>query len=100
MRERARPDEDPDDELEPLALPALDWRRAMQRHPLPVLGLAALGGFFLGRRYGWGLLEDVSAFAADRLLQELEGAFEDGFELAAAEDPASGDPDDEPFDLR
>lgn len=46
-----------------------DWQAAVRRNPLPALGLAALGGFFLGSRYGLQLITDVSAFAADQLMR-------------------------------
>ncbi|MCB1032386.1 MAG: hypothetical protein KDD47_00955 [Acidobacteria bacterium] len=56
----------------------VDWRGAVRRHPLPALALAALGGFFLGRRYGLQLLEDVSAYVAGELVDQLQGALEGG----------------------
>jgi hypothetical protein len=52
----------------------LDWRKAVQTHPLPALTLAALGGAFLGKRYGMELFTDLSAFAARELLRGLESA--------------------------
>lgn len=56
----------------------VDWKGAVRLHPIPTLLLAALGGFFLGRRYGWQLVDDVSAYAADELVQQLQGALEGG----------------------
>ena len=56
----------------------LDWKGAVRKHPVPTLALAALGGFFLGRRYGWQLIEDVSAYVAGELVNQLQGALEGG----------------------
>jgi len=53
------------DELVDELLPEeLDWERLVVSYPLPALALAALGGFFLGRRHGREILAAVSTFAA------------------------------------
>jgi hypothetical protein len=53
------------DELVDELVPAeLDWERLVVTYPLPALALAALGGFFLGRRHGREILSAVSTFAA------------------------------------
>jgi hypothetical protein len=53
------------DELVDELVPAeLDWERLVENYPLPALALAALGGFFLGRRHGREILAAVSTFAA------------------------------------
>jgi len=53
------------DELVDELLPEeLDWERLVVNYPLPALALAALGGFFLGRRHGREILAAVSTFAA------------------------------------
>ncbi len=49
------------DELVPAEL---DWERLVVNYPLPALALAAIGGFFLGRRHGREILGAVSTFAA------------------------------------
>jgi hypothetical protein len=66
-----------------------DWRQAVRTYPLPVLALAALGGFFLGRRYGLQLLGDLSAFAADELLRQVPKAFEGPWSEADEGSPRS-----------
>ncbi|HEX3553209.1 MAG TPA: hypothetical protein VIA62_08270 [Thermoanaerobaculia bacterium] len=53
------------DELVDELVPAeLDWERLVESYPLPALALAALGGFFLGRRHGREILAAISTFAA------------------------------------
>ena len=53
------------DELVDELVPAeLDWERLVVTYPLPALALAALGGFWLGRRHGPEILKAVSTFAA------------------------------------
>jgi hypothetical protein len=53
------------DELVDELVPAeLDWERLVVTYPLPALALAAIGGFFLGRRHGPEILSAVSTFAA------------------------------------
>ena len=49
------------DELVPAEL---DWERLVVTYPLPALALAAIGGFFLGRRHGREILSAVSTIAA------------------------------------
>lgn len=49
------------DELVPVEL---DWERLVVTYPLPALALAAIGGFFLGRRHGREILSAVSTYAA------------------------------------
>jgi hypothetical protein len=53
------------DELVDELVPAeLDWERLVVTYPLPAMALAAIGGFFLGRRHGREILSAVSTFAA------------------------------------
>jgi len=53
------------DELVDELVPAeLDWERLVVTYPLPALALAAIGGFFLGRRHGREILSAVSTYAA------------------------------------
>ena len=53
------------DEIVDELVPAeLDWERLVVTYPWPALALAALGGFFLGRRHGREILSAVSTFAA------------------------------------
>ena len=53
------------DELIDELVPAeLDWERLVVTYPLPALALAALGGFWLGRRHGREIVSAVSTIAA------------------------------------
>jgi hypothetical protein len=42
----------------------LDWERLVRTYPIPAVLLAAVGGFFLGRRHGPAIVAAVSSFAA------------------------------------
>jgi hypothetical protein len=60
------------DELVDELVPAeLDWERLVVTYPLPALALAALGGFFLGRRHGREILGAVSTFAAAQVTSNV-----------------------------
>jgi len=49
------------DELVP---EGLDWERMVVRYPIPALLVAAVGGFYVGRRHGPEILKAVSGIAA------------------------------------
>lgn len=58
----------------------VDWETMVRAYPLAALGVAAAGGFYLGRAHGTRILEAVAAMAssraseaADRLAQMVEG---------------------------
>lgn len=56
----------------------LDWERLVRTYPLPALGLAALGGFLLGRSRGSTVLGALGAFAGRQATR--------GINLALGED--------------
>ena len=56
------------DELMPAQL---DWQDLVRRYPLAALGLAALGGYVLGRHRGREILEAFSLFAADSVSEQV-----------------------------
>jgi hypothetical protein len=64
------------DELVP---DGVDWQRLVVRYPIPSLLVAAIGGFYVGRRHGPEILKALSGFAAAELsrnvgqLLDLEG---------------------------
>jgi hypothetical protein len=45
----------------------VDWRPLVVRYPLTSLAVAAVGGFWLGRRRGAAILAGVATFAADSI---------------------------------
>ncbi|NJL29706.1 MAG: hypothetical protein HC897_18365 [Thermoanaerobaculia bacterium] len=45
----------------------LDWRRLVRNYPLPALAVAALGGFWLGRRHGPELVSAVADYARNQV---------------------------------
>jgi len=81
-RDRTEPSErGPDfaDELIDQLIPQrVDWRRLVRDHPWPAIGIAAVGGYILGRTRGKSVVAALSAFAA--------GAVADGVNEALGED--------------
>ena len=60
------------DELIGELVPAgLDWERLVVRYPIPALVIAAVGGFFLGRRHGPEIVGAVSSFASSELSRNV-----------------------------
>lgn len=53
-----------DELIDDLVPEGLDWERLVVTYPIPALLVAAVGGFFLGRRHGTEILAAVSSFAA------------------------------------
>lgn len=42
----------------------LDWQRLVVRYPIPSLLVAAVGGFYVGRKHGPEILKALSGIAA------------------------------------
>ncbi len=63
------------DELLPVDL---DWRTLVDRHPVPCLAAAALGGFLLGRYRGALLLGAVAAFAGEAVEANVQRLLDGG----------------------
>jgi hypothetical protein len=49
----------------------LDWERLVVRYPIPALVLAAIGGFFIGRRHGPEIVGAVSSYASSELSRNV-----------------------------
>ena len=49
----------------------IDWRRLVTDHPLPVLLVAAAGGYLLGRHRGKAVIGAVTALAANRVARSF-----------------------------
>jgi hypothetical protein len=56
-----------DDVLDDVLPENLDWRRLVRNHPVPVLALAALGGFAIGRTRGRAVMGALATFASSAL---------------------------------
>lgn len=41
---------------------SLDWERLVRTYPIPAVLIAAIGGFFIGRRHGPAILAAASSF--------------------------------------
>ncbi len=67
-RDGASPADEMVDEWLP---PEFDWQRLVRRYPLAALGLAALGGWVLGRHRGDRILEAFANFAADTVSEQV-----------------------------
>ena len=64
--------------LDDLLPEELDWRNLVRSYPVPVLSVAALGGFFLARKRGMALLGALSGFVADEVSEQIAGFRGDG----------------------
>lgn len=62
--------------LNDLAGPRLDWQRMVRTYPFVSLVAATMGGLYLGKRYGLQMIEDLSAFAADELVRNVQTALD------------------------
>jgi hypothetical protein len=60
-----------DELIDEIVPEGLDWERLVVTYPLPALALAAVGGFFLGRRHGTQILAALSAFAASHVAENV-----------------------------
>ncbi len=67
-----------DELIDEIVPEGLDWERLVVNYPLPVLALAALGGFFLGRRHGSEILAALSSFVAVRVAENFQQNLERG----------------------
>ena len=54
----------------------VDWQRLVVRYPIPSLLVAAVGGFFLGRRHGPEIVGALSAFAAGEVSRNVGQLFD------------------------
>lgn len=50
---------------------SVNWRRLVTDHPVPVLAVAALGGYFLGRHRGRAVIGAATALAANQLAKSF-----------------------------
>jgi membrane protein DedA with SNARE-associated domain len=60
-----------DELIDEIVPEGLDWERLVVTYPLPALALAAVGGFFLGRRHGAEILAALSSFAAAAVAENV-----------------------------
>jgi len=60
-----------DDVVDELMPSDFDWQDLVRRYPLAALGLAALGGYVLGRHRGEDILRSFSNFAADTVTEQV-----------------------------
>jgi hypothetical protein len=54
----------------------VDWQRLVMRYPIPSLLVAAVGGFFLGRRHGPEIVGALSTFAAGEVSRNVGQLFD------------------------
>ena len=65
------PPSEVDDTIDELMPAGFDWQDLVRRYPLAALGLAALGGYVLGRHRGREILEAFAGFAADSVTEQV-----------------------------
>jgi ElaB/YqjD/DUF883 family membrane-anchored ribosome-binding protein len=63
-----------DDFIDQLIPDRVDWRHLVREHPWPAVGLAAIGGYFLGRSRGSAVIAALSAFAANAVADGVNEA--------------------------
>jgi hypothetical protein len=73
LQERESMVEELIDELVP---EGIDWQRLVVRYPIPSMLVAAVGGFFLGRRHGPQIVGALSAFAAGEVSRNVGHLFD------------------------
>jgi hypothetical protein len=49
----------------------LEWERLVRSYPIPAVLIAAVGGFFIGRRHGPAILTALSTFAASEVSKNV-----------------------------
>jgi hypothetical protein len=54
----------------------VDWQRLVVRYPISSLLVAAVGGFFLGRRHGPEIVGALSTFAAGEVSRNVGQLFD------------------------
>lgn len=64
-----------DEVVDELMPPELNWQHLVRRYPLAAVGLAAVGGFVLGRTRGSEILAAISGFAADSVTRQINELF-------------------------
>lgn len=65
-----------DDFLNEILPDGFDWERLVRSYPIPAVLVAAVGGFFLGRRHGTSILAAVSTYAASEMSKNVSGLFD------------------------
>ncbi|MDX1502429.1 MAG: hypothetical protein R3325_08690 [Thermoanaerobaculia bacterium] len=64
----------PDRLLDEVLPERLEWKRLVRRYPKSCLLIALAGGYVLGRRRGWEILEALAGFAADTATESINHA--------------------------
>jgi hypothetical protein len=57
--------------IDDLVPEGVDWQRLVVRYPIPSLLVAAVGGFYVGRRHGVEILTAISGFFAAELSRNV-----------------------------
>jgi hypothetical protein len=65
-----------EDLLDELVPEGLDWQRLVVRYPIPSLLVAAVGGFYVGRRHGPEILKALSGIAAAEVSRNVSHLFD------------------------
>jgi hypothetical protein len=58
--------------LDELVPEGVDWQKLVVRYPIPSLLVAAVGGFFIGRRHGPEIVGALSSFVAGEVSRGVD----------------------------
>jgi hypothetical protein len=76
MSELQEPESIVEELIDEIVPEGVDWQRLVVRYPIPSLLVAAVGGFFLGRRHGPEIVGALSTFAAGEVSRNVGQLFD------------------------
>jgi hypothetical protein len=76
MSELQEPESIVEELIDEIVPEGVDWQRLVMRYPIPSLLVAAVGGFFLGRRHGPEIVGALSTFAAGEVSRNVGQLFD------------------------
>jgi hypothetical protein len=76
MSELQEPESIVEELIDEIVPEGVDWQRLVVRYPISSLLVAAVGGFFLGRRHGPEIVGALSTFAAGEVSRNVGQLFD------------------------
>jgi hypothetical protein len=78
MSELQEPESIVEELIDEIVPEGVDWQRLVVRYPIPSLLVAAVGGFYVGRRHGPEILKALSGIAAAEVSRNVSHLFDQG----------------------